>query len=419
MIKKIFSNLNLLLLSLTALVLPWQSKLILRPAASNYWEIALFVGFFCSWLSLLVLALNRFNKKEVAGTSLKLLYGAAGLSVISGLVSVFLSVDPVLSFFRWTLWLAALVFFIFLRNSHQLWRRRLALILLFSLIVQAFFGLFQFFTQTSWASSYLGVAYHSAADLGASVIETSDGRWLRAYGASDHPNIFGGLMSLAAIGSLYFFLQESRRYWRLVFLGFYIIFLTAVFTSFSRAAMLALFVGLIILFWERRFWIKENLRLFTALALLSVLVFGIFAQSYRPLLLARGQINNRLEKISLAERSELNTQAWRDFKLSPWFGVGLGASTLFNWQIDKNANQVRPAWYYQPAHNYWLLAAAEGGIFFISAVVFLWFLAYQKSRKHRLLGLFFAFFVLTLFDHWLFSLPLSALWIFFLLALIW
>ncbi|MBV5343419.1 hypothetical protein JZU68_07360, partial [bacterium] len=85
---------------------------------------------------------------------------------------------------------------------------------------------------------------------------------------------------------------------------------------------------------------------------------------------------------------------------------------------DLGGQRVMPVWSYQPAHNYWLLAATESGIFFAGAWVLIWYFSYQKSRQSRLLGLWAGLLVLTLFDHWLFSLPLASFWFFFWLALI-
>lgn len=416
--KNIWLRLGLACLYLTIFTLPWQTKLILFPALSNYWEISLFAVIPLVYISLLFLipsGLLNFNFWKKMGRCPKILLLSL---VLFALFSVFISGDCYLSLYRFLLLITAIILYFIVQQLPVLTRRRLLLISLISLGLQAVIGLGQFLTQISFASKYLGMAYHQASDLGAIVIETSSGRWLRAYGASDHPNIFGGLMALATLTSAYLFLTEEKIRTRVYFIAAYVLFFLATLVSFSRAAVLALSVSLIYIViknWRLRF---NKLRPGIALFFLSFLLLVIFAGLYGNLILSRTQTQGRLESISLNERQTYNQRAWKNFLSSPLLGVGLGDSTRFDRQSDLQENQIHPVWNYQPAHNYWLLAATEGGIFFLFFLVGLWYLVYKKSRKHRLLGIFIALFILTLFDHWLFSLPLSSLWLAFCFAVI-
>jgi O-antigen ligase len=416
--KKIWSHLGLGCLYLTVFTLPWQTKLILRSALSNYWEISLFVAVFLVYISLLFLipsGLLNFNLWEKTGKWPKILLLSL---VFFALISIFISGDCYLSLYRLLLLLTALVFYFIVQQLPILIRRRLLLIFLFSLGLQACIGLVQFVTQTSFASKYLGIAYHQAGNLGAIVIETTSGRWLRAYGASDHPNIFGGLMALATLTSAYLFFDERKLKIRAYFLGSYVLFFLATLVSFSRAAILALALGLVYIViknWCLRFY---KFRPGIALFFLSALLVALFFSLYGNLILARTYTQNRLETISLDERQTYNQRAWKNFLSSPLLGVGLGDSTGLDYRRDLQKEQVKSVWDYQPAHNYWLLAATESGIFFLFALAGLWYLIYKKSRKHRLVGIFIVLFILTLFDHWLFSLPLAGLWLAFVFALI-
>jgi hypothetical protein len=399
-------------------MLPWQTKLILRAASSNYWEISIFASFILLYLSLLLLLPSgslSFSFWKKISLKIKI---TSFIFLLSALVSVFISGDFWLSFFRFLLLLSAFVFYYILKQFSPLLRRRLLIVFLISLGIQALIGIEQFLTQTSFASSSLGMAYHSAGDLGVVVIETTSGRWLRAYGASDHPNIFGGLMILASLISAYLFFNEDNPNLRAYTLGAYVLFLIAGLFSFSRAAILALSVGLIYLIWKN--WQKhyKKLRPAAALLVLSFFIISLFLVQYSDLVWARAQTSNRLENISISERQTYNERAWQDFKGVPFFGLGLGVSVVFDYRQDIAKGQARAVWNYQPAHNYWLLAAVEGGIFFLFALVALWFFIYKKSREHRLVAIFAALFILTLFDHWLFSLPLAVLWLAFFFVLI-
>ncbi|MBN2884559.1 O-antigen ligase family protein [Patescibacteria group bacterium] len=416
--KKMWLRVSEACLYLTVFMLPWQTKLILRPASSNYWEISIFAAFVFLYLSLLLLLPSgllslSFWKK----ISLKIRI-TSFIFLVSALISVFVSGDFLLSLFRFLLLLSAFIFYCILKQLSPLLRQRLLIIFLISLGLQALIGIEQFLTQTSFASTYLGMAYHGAGDLGAIVIETASGRWLRAYGASDHPNIFGGLMALASLTSLYIFFTEDKMKLRAYALGAYVLFIISVLFSFSRSAALALSVGLILLIWQNWQTRYKNLRPAAALLVLTILIVSLFLTQYSDLIWSRTQINSRLENNSLVERRTYNGRAWQNFKRSPLFGLGLGASPESDYYQDISRGQVKAAWNYQPAHNYWLLAVVEGGIFFLSALAALWFFVYKKSREHRLLAIFVALFILTLFDHWLFSLPLAVLWLAFFFVLI-
>jgi O-antigen ligase len=417
MSAKFLDNLSFVFLLASACFLPWQTKLIWLPAPSNYWEISFFAAFFCVLFFVVFFLPGKRLHSELVDffRRNRLLSFAFLILIFSGFVSAVFSAFPALSLFRWFLLLLAISFFYCLLRSPLAWRHYFIVIVLSMLAVQAAMGLLQFFGQLTFASSWLGIASHRAGDLGAAVIETSDGRWLRAYGASDHPNIFGGLMALGALSSLYALFYAGRRRIKLILPAAYFLFFGALLASFSRAALAAFIFGLLILIFERRLFGRNYRRVLFAFLFFSLLVAALFGWQYRGLLRARTGLNNRLEVISLDERAEFNRRAWHNFADDPLGGVGLGASSFLDYR--RGGALSGQAWRYQPAHNYWLLAAAEGGVIFMAAWFLIWLEAYKKSRKHLVFGLFAAIFFLSLFDHWLFSLPLSSFWLLSLFAL--
>lgn len=416
---KFWQNLSFSFLMATAWFLPWQTKLIWSSAPSNYWEISFFIAFFAAVLFIITFCLVKYlaHFKLIDVFHQNRTFSLAFLILLfSGFISSILSSAPAVSFFRWFLLLLSILFFYCLSQAPIIWRRYFVGVVLSVLAIQAIIGLIQFFGQITFASSWLGIASHQAGDLGAAVIETANGRWLRAYGASDHPNIFGGLMVLGALSSLYSLFYVSGQKIRAILLGAYFLFFGALLVSFSRASLVAFVFGLIVLVFERHLLRPFYRRALFALLFFSILIAVLFGFQYRDLMQARTQLNNRLEIISLDQRAEFNSRAWQNFYHHPFYGVGLGASTFFDYQ--REGAKSDKAWQYQPAHNYWLLAAAEGGFIFMGAVLIIWLAAYKKSRKHRVLGLFVALLFLGLFDHWLFSLPLSIFWVLSLFALI-
>jgi O-antigen ligase len=411
MLKSFWSSLHLGAWLLFAFLLPWQTKLIVRSAESNYLEIAIFVatiGFLLAAVIFFFLFKDRLKKPEkwflVLGTVL----------LISSIVAGLFSLDPYLALYRSLLLLASLLSFYCLSHLSKEWQRQLLYVFLFSLAIQAVIGIFQFVTQSSFASTILGLAYHSASEAGISVIELSSGRWLRTYGTSDHPNVFGGLMTIAVLLSAHLWIKESRKIYQIISLSLFLLFFSALMISFSRAAYLAFslsFLGLLI---ENRNYLRRFLFLIVSIILLS----SLFFYQYSELLVSRVDGNRRLEQISLQERDEFNQRAWQNWQNNFLLGIGLSNSTLVDKKNDEALNIQKEVWNYQPAHNYWLLAALEGGIFFIFSLFLFWLFFYKKSRSHRVTAIFIAFFILSLFDHWLFSLPLSSFWFFFVLALI-
>lgn len=401
--KSFLPTLNLFLWLALAFLLPWQTKLILRPAPSNYWEISLFAAMAICFALLAVFFISNFKafKKIVLP---KILIVSFSLFLVAMIASVFLASDPLLSIYRY-LWL--LLFLISLSTFKYIkkeWQVYVLLTLLVSLLFQAGIGIGQFLNQKSFANTFLGMSFHDLSQAGVTVIETASGRYLRAYGPLDHPNVFGGFMALAAIVSAYLYIRLDNKYYRYFSVFAYSIFNLALFCSFSRAAFLALFLGMIFLFFENRKKILPSLSLIS----ISLILISLFIFQYQELIFSRLETTNRLEKISINERGVYNRQAWKSFTKNPILGQGLSNSTLALYKADQVNHSEQVIWAYQPAHNYWLLLLTEGGIILFTAFLLFYIFAYQKSRSYRLLGLFICFFILGLFDHWLFSLSLAS-----------
>jgi hypothetical protein len=64
-------------------------------------------------------------------------------------------------------------------------------------VFSACLGLWQFWTQHTVSSVWLGLSSHDVFVSGTAVVESGGERWLRAYGSFAHPNIFGGYLVLA------------------------------------------------------------------------------------------------------------------------------------------------------------------------------------------------------------------------------
>lgn len=418
------------LIYLFILVLPWQVKLIFRPSETNYSEISLYLSHALLLLILFLFLGLHLEKTSEEGESRSIIYSLAALELFI-FISIFFAPDKFLAFYRYFIFLAALsLFFISrsgttLRNYQDPLLNKIALIysLLISVLFQAILGIYQFLTQSSFACKYLGLAAHNPSTLGTAVVETANGRWLRAYGGLDHPNILGGVLAISLILAAYLLakkkmLNTRKQVWSSIFLFiFYFISLYALFFTFSRSAWIALVVGfmalLIVLIINKDKWILSR---FIALIFFSAVLVGIAVAPYQELLVVRLEAETRLEQKSITERQNYIFQAKNLLQKNFLSGVGVGN---YGVAVGLADNNKKPAWEYQPVHNTFLLLWVESGLFsFLSFLIFLFFLIKNGRREVFAWAILAPLLVLMLLDHWLISLPFGVLFLFLLLSLI-
>lgn len=249
--------------------------------------------------------------------------------------------------------------------------------------LEAVWGMEQFFFQIVPANKWLGEAFHSASILGDSVLQTGDGRFLRAYGTLPHPNMLGGMLAAAILlligllasqykqpnksqSNLYSLL--TTRY--ILLWGGLIILLFGLFFTFSRSAWLALAAG--ILFggiWMIAAKQKRAIAgiIFTIIVCAAALVL-IFPES-----LSRFSQNQSLEILSVSERAREYDDAQIIVRKKPFVGIGIN-------QYVKELQSIYPgfpAWKIHPIHNIYLLILSELGI--IGLLVFIIFIAWHLS----------------------------------------
>jgi len=415
-------------------LLPWQTKLILRPAPTNFTEISLYATHFLLLLILLLFFIYRLGDKKSEINIPTLWYFLAGWELFI-FISIWFAPDSLLAAYHYYSFLIGVALFFLLyagRGSDGyedsfFAKGKIIGSFLAGVFIQAILGIAQFLNQSSFACKYLGLARHDPSALGTSVVEVTSGRWLRAYGGLDHPNILGGVLAVALLIAAYLLAKKKMLHKRrevmesiLLFI-FYFISLFALFFTFSRAAWLALAVGLLILlvYFIRRGdkWITGR---FIALLFFSALLLGIVVFPYQDLVMARLSDNQPLEQKSITERETYVGQALSIIKNQPWLGAGSGNYTTV---LARSAGVKDPkgstVWNYQPVHDVFLLIWAESGIF--ALLFFLGFLFWQIKKDRRepfapaILGLLL---ILLLFDHWLFSLPFGLLFLFLVLGLI-
>lgn len=424
-----FKRLTEFFLLVFVFILPWQTKLILRPALNNFNDISLYVSHLVLLLALICFFIYKIWTRD-SGRKTPLLWYFLGALEIVMVVSFFYAPDRLLATFHYLLFLGGLGLFYLVREGINraayedscLNRTRIIYVFLASTFFQASLGIYQFLSQKSFAFKYLGLAAHDPEVVGTAVIETVSGRWLRAYGGLDHPNVLGGVLAVSLILSAYLLarkkiINSNIQIWGLIMLFFsYFFALIAMFFSFSRAAWLAYAVGMLILAWviykrEDR-WVAKR---FLALIFFSVALLVIAALPYRELALTRFTATSRLEQISISEREDYAVQSGKIIKNHPWFGVGNANYVKY---LEKNSS-VSNFNYYQPVHNAFLLVFAENGVFaFLAVILFLIFLVLSPRRQNFAFSIIVALVIMMMFDHWLISLPFGILFFFLILGLI-
>ncbi|MEF3691516.1 MAG: O-antigen ligase family protein [Candidatus Moraniibacteriota bacterium] len=290
--------------------------------------------------------------------------------------------------------------------------KKLSFSLILSATLSSILGLYQFFTQTAFSSKLLGLSDHLAWQGGSSVIATESFRFLRAYGSLSHPNIMGGLLAIVLLLSLGAYLKASRSElrWKMFLVATLPLNFLALLTTFSRSALLALLIGVILIVFY--FLFKEKLPrkkdlwvIFYAIIILTVL----FLTAYADLFSSRTQNETRLEKKSIADRKIYLQDAQQIIRQNPFLGVGPGNYTSTVLKDKKNSRKI---WEIQPVHNLYLLVFSEigfwGFIFFFSFVAIIISEISEKIKNRKSDATLFSFLLITLlflalFDHWLWT----------------
>jgi O-antigen ligase len=430
-------------------LLPWQTRWIVRDAQISggifeYGRISIYsfdiIFLFLLLNYLIVKLLNNHPEPTAVGSPLLRKEGiTASLSspfegevvrprrtrgvvvfcfllIVFCFLNIFTSSDKLLSAY-WYLRLTEGLILIYLIKKINFSQTKAALAFIFSVTISAGLGIYQFFTQSVFVSKWLGMASQHPGDLGVSVVETTGGRFLRAYGNLPHPNILAGFLIIAIILCFYLIIknhnpENKNRKLKILLITYYLLLITGLFFTFSRAAwlVLALFFITLLLYC----FIKKksaSLLLITYYLLPLLLLISCLSFIYWPLIQTRTSASSRLELKSNTERLTGYSEAWQIIKQNPLIGVGLGNYTV---ALQKNIPH-QPAWFYQPVHNVYLLALSELG-FFIFLPFFLFLLFFFFTHR-RFVLMFICFNVFLFSDHFFWTLPSGLLLIFIITSL--
>ncbi|MBP6859573.1 MAG: O-antigen ligase family protein [Candidatus Magasanikbacteria bacterium] len=396
------------LLMIFLFVLPWQTRYIWHYGELNqgYWEYGTYSIYgteILLWIIVLIFFVCNFLKKEVWSAVLKKRnsFSLSFLLFVAGLIiATSLSINFNLSYYYIFHILEAIVLSVVLIKEGD--NRMCTFALWLGAVVQGVLAVSQFLTQHVPANKWLGMAAQESYNLGPSVIEFGDERWLRAYGSFGSPNSLGIYMAvLFVLGIILYLYAQSAQGKILISVG-QVVVLSGLLLSFSRSAWLAALAGIfslvVILFFKHRDSLRDIVK---QLAFsLAVIIFWVLI--FYPVFSARFNVHNRLESTSVAERKDQYEGSISFIKANPIIGVGPGAYTVALHEKFPH----RASWQYQPIHNIYLLAIVEMGLLGFLCILLFVFTILKIAVKNNLLYLpvLVVLCMAGLFDHWLASL---------------
>jgi len=248
-----------------------------------------------------------------------------------------------------------------------------SIIALWQFVLQHSIGGFaQYFGERTFALDTPGIARLSWC-----VFPTTMGcrELLRAYATLPHPNVLGGYIAVTMPLILRVLHTNKLRVgMRFFYSGALILGAAALLVSFSRSAWLVAGLGMSMMyvaFWKNK---RKHVPLFAfafknrALGAL-VVAFVVLAVVYRPGIMDE----------SMVQRAALNKAAIHMWQRSPFWGVG-----MHNYLVALPATlPFRQINVLQPAHNMYLLALSEIGVFGAGLLAFGIFALIRQSRHAR------------------------------------
>jgi len=329
--------------------------------------------------------------------------------------------------------------------------------------LQSLIALAQFYLQQPIGLNKLGEQIILPQITGIAKLVVDGATYIRGYGTFPHPNPLSAFLIVGVFATLYLLVQKTRRWERGLYAILLLINVLGITTTFSRAAFLALFIGLIVFCGYLMFNGKQKITstqssssevkeqkkdslpaegervrvgwVFGYLTMSILISFFIF----KPFLLTRATVS---DSASL-ERMAYNKIGVRMVKDAPIFGVGGGESVL---HMEQFSDVKLWPWQKQPIHNFFLLAAAELGI--LGALILIWvfishvwklFKNLKLPARHQLepqatagrkienseptyylllATIFLCFLVLMLFDHYFYTLQQTQMLLWLILGLI-
>lgn len=393
---------------ISILALPWQTRWFREAELAGWpWEQGNW-AFYAAWIPMIAAVVSagmklrsetRDSKVEIRKMDKAFIWIAGGVVMISFVTSASYAASA-----QWILQAGLLAAFGWTLLKMRVKAESLAAWFILSLLPQAVLAYWQYAVQRVDAIRWLGIAFQSPKQLGVSVVEFLDLRYLRAYGGMPHPNILGGWLALGIFMGWQRAWKAAHKYEAFVWSAASAILGGAIVLTYSRSAFLALAAGIaatsIAIFVKRRD--EKSSKQFGIFAIAVTLVFaGILAFTQRDVLLARADAGNRLTEQSGSARRQSLVDGWEVFKSRPFQGSGPNAELARLAQLRKGFEDKKTRQPLESPHNVFFLLIVDFGI--LGAGVFLWIIWRSGKALARSWWILPPLIVLAFFDHYLWS----------------
>ena len=414
----------------------WQWRLVWVPAGHQFNEWFSFYLYATDFIlaAIFILWVGRWLVRQPKSD-----FGGAG-NIALGLflffcaLALFVASDKAVAFYRFIklLEFVGLYFyvrynFVALYSLKKFWQWFIAGAALQSVVAVA-----QFLTQKSLGLKFFAESPLAPDLAGVAKIVVDGAKIIRAYGLVPHPNILAAMLIVAIFGLVYLWFRtrptptifpfpregEKKRGWFVIFL--FALFSVALFFTFSRSVIIV--GGVLFLLWLTSLWraAKEYHRPIIFICILLFMVYCLLFIVYFPYVSARYDLTALPENQAVNLRFFYNQAALDFVNASPWLGVGQG-----NFTVALRQAFSLPDWQYQPAHNIYLLAAAENGwpaLLAFLAFLFLTVRSVWLCRKdlsaNCLLFIVYCLLLIGLFDHFLWDLQPGQILFWLMLGLV-
>jgi O-antigen ligase len=268
---------------------------------------------------------------------------------------------------------------------------------IFLVLFQGVVALLQFSGGTSLGLSFLGESQVVSGMRGSSFLELNNSLYLRGYGTFPHPNIFGGwLIFNILLGWFLFENMHKKRDYAVILMGISSLVLVLTFSRISLLVCLLIWIAFIV----KSFVNSKRIKNFAFFGLISERFMNLFT----------GGDTSWSDRVGLMESS------FHMIKQNLLTGVGLGGFIEnMGDTVPRSSNGILLL---QPVHNIFLLIVSEIGLvgFGLFSTLLYFFFKNRKWSLRFVMGLV-GIFIISMFDHYLFSLP-QGLGVFFFMVLL-
>lgn len=330
-----------------------------------------------------------------------------------------------------------LLLFVYIREKIELSRERLVIfwLILATFSIQSIIAIVQYLGQSSLGLGILGEEWLRPGLKGVaefvsreitnplfynffSNLSQNSDILIRGYGTLPHPNVLSGLLFVGVVLNIFLLYRPKANKLANFILAATLVLLSAgLVVTFSRitwaVAALAIFAWFAVVFIKIRKPQSAGL-VAMVLALAVFLNLFIFGPAIKSRLLDKGAASDFASQESIANRDIYNQIAFAMIKQQPLLGVGL--KTFVSSMDDFSKERLLP-YMHQPAHNIYLLIAAEAGIgalLIFCVVIYNIVRRWLKNQidpvlKYSLLIMFAGLLTIGLFDHYFWTIEAGSL----------